>query len=241
VSALRFDNVTVCYGNVPAVHHVDLTVEQGSLVALMGPNGAGKSTLLRAVLGWHPLSTGSITLDGAPCHQLRHRIHHLPQRSAIDWDFPLTVADVVAMGRFQQLGSFRGFSVMDRDAVHAALDEMGLGSLASRPLRALSGGQQQRVLLARALASGADVFLLDEPFSGLDLSATDDVARRLETWASQRRIVIAVMHDVDLVREHFSHAILLRTHVLAHGRAREILDGEHLAAAFGRASIHRHA
>jgi ABC-type Mn2+/Zn2+ transport system ATPase subunit len=232
---LRFNDVTVCYGRTPAVHHLSGELRCGSLVALMGPNGAGKSTLLRAILGWHRLTTGSITVAGKPCRHARARIGYLPQRTAIDWDFPVTVREVVEMGRYQCLGPFRAFADADREAVDAALEEMGLGWLQDRQIAALSGGQQQRTFLARAVASGADIFLLDEPFAGLDPVSTSDLVKRLRTWAQQGRLVLTVVHDVSLARTFFQEAMLIRTHLIASGPVTTVLDDRNLAEAYGSA------
>lgn len=231
--ALRFDDVTVCYGATPAVHHLSAELPCGSLVALMGPNGAGKSTLLRTILGWHRLTTGSITIGGVPCRKVSRRIGYLPQRAAVDWDFPVTVRDVVAMGRYQVLGAFRGFRKEDHAAVEAAITEMGLEWLADRQIAQLSGGQQQRTFLARAVASGADIFLLDEPFAGLDPSSTADLVRRLQTWAKAGRLVVTVVHDLDLARRYFPQALLVRASLIAVGATVEVLNERNLVRAYG--------
>jgi len=231
--ALRFDDVTVCYGPTPAVHHLSAELPCGSMVALMGPNGAGKSTLLRTILGWHRLTTGSITIGGVPCRKASRRIGYLPQRAAVDWDFPVTVRDVVAMGRYQVLGPFRGFRTEDHAAVDAAITEMGLEWLADRQIAALSGGQQQRTFLARAVASGADIFLLDEPFAGLDPNSSADLVRRLQTWAKAGRLVVTVVHDLDLARRYFPQALLVRASLIAAGPTAEVLSARNLTRAYG--------
>ncbi len=234
---LRFDDVTVCYGPTPAVHHLTAELPCGSLVALMGPNGAGKSTLLRTILGWHRLTTGSITIGGQPCRKARRRIGYLPQRAAVDWDFPVTVRDVVAMGRYQVLGPFRGFRREDHAVVDAAIAEMGLEWLADRQIAALSGGQQQRTFLARAVASGADIFLLDEPFAGLDPSSTADLVRRLQAWAKAGRLVVTVVHDIELARRFFPQALLVRASLIAAGATADVLAERNLAKAYGASHV----
>jgi manganese/zinc/iron transport system ATP- binding protein len=234
---LCFDDVTVCYGPKPAVHHVSATIPCGSLVALMGPNGAGKSTLLRTILGWHRLTTGRITLGGTPTVKIRRRIGYLPQRTSVDWDFPITVRDVVAMGRYQVLGPFRRFSAVDHDIVNRALQEMDMAWLAERQIAELSGGQQQRVFLARAVASGADVFLLDEPFAGLDPSSTADLVRRLQYWANHGRLVITVVHDIPLARQYFPQTLLIRGQLIAMGTTADVLSEKNLAVAYGASYV----
>jgi ABC-type Mn2+/Zn2+ transport system ATPase subunit len=232
---LSFEDVTVCYARTPAVHHLGAALRCGTLVALMGPNGAGKSTLLRAILGWQPLSTGRITLAGAPIARARSRLGYLPQRSLIDWDFPVSVREVVEMGRFPRRGAFAAFGREDALAVDGALAEMGLSALQDRHIAALSGGQQQRTLLARALSSGADIVLLDEPFVGLDAVSSADLMARLQAWAGQGRLVIAALHDVELARRHFDQALLIRTHLIASGPVAEALSERNLAEAYGPA------
>jgi manganese/zinc/iron transport system ATP- binding protein len=228
---LLLDNLTVCYDADPAIHHLTLSLPFGSLVALLGPNGAGKSTLMRAILGWQQLTTGSVSCDGRALSN--GRISYVPQKREGDADFPVSVRDVVEMGRYSSLGWRRKFSGADHHTVDAALQEMGLERLQERPLSTLSGGQTQRVYLARALASGADIFLLDEPFTGLDAAAVAALVRSLRGWAERGRLVIAVVHDLDLVRRSFTHAVLIRNHLIASGTPSDVLCDEHLRTAFG--------
>ena len=231
---LHFTDVTVCYGRRPAVHHVSGALPCGSLGAIVGPNGAGKSTLLKAVLGWLPLTTGSITLGGCPATHALHRMAYLHQQDATSAGFPVTVEEVVAMGRYPRVGWWRGFSAEDLGAVEHALVEMHLDGLRTRPFGQLSGGQRQRTLLARALATGADVFLLDEPLTGLDLPSQHDLLERLAAWAGRGRLVAVVLHDLELARRWCSHALLLSNHRVACGPVAEALCDTNLEAAFGR-------
>jgi ABC-type Mn2+/Zn2+ transport system ATPase subunit len=162
----------------------------------------------------------------------------MPQRSQVDWDFPINVRGVVEQGRFAAVGPWLGFSRADHDAVDAAIDELGLGGLQRRQIRELSGGQQQRVFLARAVAQGADIFLLDEPFTGLDPTASQELALRLVRWREQGRTVIAVVHDLARARVVFDTAVLLRTHLIAAGPVAEVMTGANLEAAFGAGVPH---
>ena len=204
----------------------------GSLTAIVGPNGAGKSTLLKAILGWLPLEKGEIRIgDEHPQHVLP-RLAYLPQRQVIDWDFPITVREVVEQGRYPTMRFWQRMTAVDRDRVQRALGELGLQALAERPIRALSGGQQQRVFLARALAQGADIFLLDEPFAGLDLFATEELVHVLRAWQAQGRTVLAVVHDLELARRHFGHGILLATELVAAGPSAEALAEPLLRSAY---------
>ena len=231
---LRFRGVTVQYGRQVALDRVTANVACNSLTAIIGPNGAGKTTLLRAVLGWMPLAAGEIRIGDHHAHHALPRLAYLPQRAEIDWDFPITVEAVVAQGRYPALGAFRAFGPEDRDMVDRAIAELGLESLRDRQIRRLSGGQQQKVFLARALAQGADIFLLDEPFAGLDTRATDDLIARLSRWQDQGRTVLAVVHDLELARRAFPHALLLNTRLLAAGPTEAVLTPAHVDAAYAR-------
>jgi ABC-type Mn2+/Zn2+ transport system ATPase subunit len=229
---LRLRHVTVRYGQAAALDDITCDIPCGSSTAILGPNGAGKSTLLRAILGWHPLAAGDIRLgDAHPQHALP-RLAYLPQRQTIDWDFPITVRKVVEQGRYPALKLFQRLGAIDRQRVDRALDELGLAALADRQIRMLSGGQQQRVFLARALAQGADVFLLDEPFAGLDLFGAEELTHILRTWEAQGRTVLAAVHDLELARRAFTHAVLLDTTLIATGPVRDVLTPAHIDRAF---------
>ena len=235
---LRFRDVTVRYGRTVALDRVTVDIPCGSATAILGANGAGKSTLLRAILGWHLPGEGEILLgDAHPQHALP-RLAYVPQRQAVDWDFPITVRGVVAQGRYPALGPFRRFAARDHAAVAAALAELELTALADRPIRALSGGQQQRVFLARAVTQGADIFLLDEPFAGLDLVATEELAYLLRSWRAQGRTVVAALHDLALARQTCNRAVLLANHLVAAGEIETVLTPAHIDLAFhaGRAT-----
>jgi len=220
---IRLHEVTVRYGNRVALDSVSANLTCGSHTAVLGPNGAGKSTLLRAILGWMPLAHGEIRIGDSHPHHALPRLAYIPQRLEIDWDFPITVREVVAQGRYPALGQFRRFTRRDHEMVEGAIDEMGIGEFAGRQIRALSGGQQQRVFLARALAQGADIFLLDEPFSNLDPAASDELGARLISWEGQGRTVIAVLHDVALAKRVFPVTLLLDTHLVDMGPTGELL------------------
>jgi len=230
----RLRDVTVHYGNRAALEGVTTQIPCGALVALVGPNGAGKSTLLRALLGWLPLTRGEIRLgDKHPSH-LNPRLAYLPQRLEVDWDFPISVREVVAQGRWPSLGLFGRFTAAEWERVDRALEELDLTALAGEQIRRLSGGQQQRMFLARAVAQGADIFLLDEPFNGLDLAASAELLHLFRRWLGQGRTVIAAIHDLPLVRTHFSNAVLLDTHLIAAGPTIETLSDQNLDLAYHR-------
>ncbi len=230
------------YGRQAALQAVTTDVGCGSLTAVLGPNGAGKSTLLRACLGWLPLVRGQIRIgDAHPEHALP-RLAYLPQRHAVDWDFPITVRAVVEQGRYPALHFWQSpWSPADRAAGRARLGRTRVARpSADRQIRELSGGQQQRVFLARALAQGADIFLLDEPFAGLDLFATEELTHIFRSWEKQGRTVLAAVHDLHLARRTFSRGVLLATTLVAAGPLEEVLTEANIDRAF-RASHCVHA
>ncbi len=230
---IRCAHVSVRYGARLALEDVTTAIPCGAATAILGPNGAGKSTLLRAMLGWHSLEQGGeIRIGDAHAHHQLPRLAYLPQRHAIDWDFPITVRAVVAQGRYPALRPWQRLRPSDHAAIDRALGELGITDLADRQIRMLSGGQQQRVFLARALAQGADIFLLDEPFTGLDLYATEELTHILRSWVAQGRTVLAAVHDLPLARTHFTHALLLNTRLIAAGPIAEVLTDAHINAAF---------
>lgn len=231
---INFDHVTVNHGDVVAVRDFSAQVQCSSLVAIVGPNGAGKSTLLRATLGWLPLKTGEIWLGDDHIEHQRPRVAYVPQRVKIDWDFPTTVKSVVEQGRFPFLGRWKGFGKDDRERVDRAIAEMGLDDVRNRQIGELSGGQQQKMFLARALAQGADIFLLDEPFEGLDATATEGLIQTLRNWRDQHRTVLVVIHDLELARRCCTHALLMNTSLVAGGRMADVLTPANIALAYAR-------
>lgn len=236
-AGLAMRGVTIVRNGAPVVEAIEAELLPGRLTAILGPNGAGKSSLLLGILGELPLHAGTVTLAGRPIAVQRQRIAWLPQRAGIDWDFPLTVREVVEQGRVRQRGWWRGFTAEDRRAVAAAVAEMGLGELQGRGISRLSGGQQQRVLIARALATGAEVLLLDEPLAGLDPAAAEDLLHALDTAARRGRIIALVVHDLALVRAHVPQALLLNRHLIAAGPTTEVLAEANLSAAFGERAL----
>lgn len=234
---LRFDGVTVDYGRNRALDGVTLNIHCGDMVALLGPNGGGKSTLLKAALGWRRLTRGRVMLGDDHIEHHRPRLAYLPQRHQVDLDFPITVRALVEQGLFASLGAWRAFGAREQARVDAAIEELEIAPLVDRPLAHLSGGQRQRVFLARALAQGADIFLLDEPFDGLDPRAQDILAHTLTQWHARHRTVIAVVHDLALVRRLFPHAVLLDRTVLTQGDTASVLDGEVFARTWHRDDV----
>jgi ABC-type Mn2+/Zn2+ transport system ATPase subunit len=237
---LRFSGVTVRYGELTALRNVTLGVPCGSSTAVLGANGAGKSTLLRAIVGLRRLSGGEILIGDSHPNHARPRLAYVPQRHSVDWDFPITVRGVVEQGRYPSLGLLQRLGKADIDQVDAAMEELGILELAERQIRRLSGGQQQRVFLARAVAQGGDIFLLDEPFSGLDIFAVEELARDLRDWEAQGRTVLAAMHDLEIARGSFKRGILLATELIAEGPIGEVLEARNIQRAYhARGDLHR--
>jgi len=219
---LKVRDLTVSYNRIPALHHIAFEVQCGQSVALLGPNGAGKSTLLKSLAGLLPRETGSIAFHNREVSGATQDFAYLPQRENIDWDFPTTVRGLVEMGRFLRLGWWRRFRDEDRVAVDEAIAAMHLQLLERRQISALSGGQQQRAFLARALAQQAHVFLLDEPFTGLDKPSQDSLKEMLRTLRSQGKLIIASHHDLRTVPELFDQAILINGELIASGPVAEV-------------------
>lgn len=233
---LTIADLTVTYRGVPALHHINLELSCGTCVGLLGPNGAGKSTLLKAMAGLVPAETGRVRFDAREhggATGADRSIAYLPQRSLVDWDFPLTVRGLIEMGRYPALGAWRPFTAADDDIVTRALAATHLDNLADRQISALSGGQQQRAFLARALAQEAHVYLLDEPFTGLDRNAIallSDLLRQLSH--GDGKLVVVSHHDLRTVEELFDEVILLNGELVAVGPVDRIFSEENIARTY---------
>lgn len=226
-------DLTVAYGDRPALWDIDLDIPAGHLVAIVGPNGAGKTTLIKAILGLVPIAAGTIRLDGRPVPERRREIAYVPQRGTVDWDFPTDALDVVLMGTYGRLGYFRRPGPAERRLAMESLEQVGLADLARRQIRQLSGGQQQRVFLARALAQQAQYYLMDEPFAGVDATTEQTMVSLLGDLRRRGKTVIVVHHDLHTVREYFDYAVLMNVYVVASGYAPRVLVEENLKRAYG--------
>lgn len=230
---LELVNLSVGYGSRVALESVNLTVRRGSQVAVVGPNGAGKSSMFKAMVGLLPIRAGDLRLHGASLPERGGRIAYIPQREEVDWSFPVTVRDVVTMGRYGR-GKWlpRRRKPADMAAVEQVLQTLGIADLANRPIGELSGGQQQRVFFARSLAQEPEVLLLDEPFNGVDI-ATREVM--LDVLAGLREPGVTVLlstHDLDLAARHFDQVILINKRLISSGSPGEVFTEEHLMQAF---------
>jgi ABC-type Mn2+/Zn2+ transport system ATPase subunit len=230
---LLVEGATVSYGGKPSLRDVTFCVPVGTSVAVIGPNGAGKSTLFKALVGLLPLQAGHIVIHGLPLGHHRDCVAYVPQREEVDWRFPVTVTDVVMMGRYGRLGWLRRPGKRDRAVVAEWLERMGIGDLASKPIGDLSGGQQQRAFLARALVQEPHILLMDEPFTGVDVSTQEATLSLFETLREQQVTVLVSTHDLKLSATRFDQVLLLNRRLIAYGPARDALTSQTLAEAFG--------
>ncbi len=230
--AIAVAHLTASYDGQTALVDVSFEVEPGERLAIVGPNGAGKSTLLRALAGLHPPSSGSIRVHGhAPEGHIC--IAFVSQQSAVDWRFPVTVTDVVSMGRVGRVGPLRRFRSSDREIVRRALADVDLVDLAGRRIEALSGGERQRMFVARALAQESELILMDEPFAGLDVHSRDELIHTLDDLRSRDVTLLVALHDLGLASAHFDKILLLKRRVLGFGSPTDVFTEETLQKAYG--------
>jgi len=207
-------------------------VPPGTLTAIVGPNGAGKSTLIKTALGLVQPLTGHFEFFGKSFREVDGRVSYVPQRTSVDWDFPVTSLDVVCMGLYRKIGWFRPVRARHRKRAMEALAEVGMQDYAKRQISQLSGGQQQRVFLARALVQDAELFLMDEPLAGVDVATEKTIISTLHRLRDQGRTAMVVHHDLDTVSEYFDRVLLLNRQVIAEGAAKDVMTPEHLKQAY---------
>jgi manganese/zinc/iron transport system ATP- binding protein len=232
-AALCIHDMTVAYQKRPVLWDVDLDVPRGSLVGVLGPNGAGKSTLIKAVIDQVPRASGSVLIFGGAYRERRDRIGYVPQRESVDWDFPVSALDVTAMGRYGKIGWFGRVKRSHRELALQAMERVGIAELANRQISQLSGGQQQRTFLARALVQDADLYLMDEPFAGVDAATEHTIVQILRELRDRGKTVLVVHHDLQTVREYFDRVILLNMRVVAHGTTEEVFHAANLQKTYG--------
>jgi len=229
---LEFRGVSVRYAARTALDDINLQVPHGARVAVVGPNGAGKSTLFKALVGLLPLDAGNIYIHGMPLGHHLDCVAYVPQREEVDWRFPVTVRDVVMMGRYGRLGLLKQPGQQDKAAIQQALDKMEISHLANRSIQDLSGGQQQRVFLARALAQQPHILVMDEPFNGVDAVTQEATLRLLKDLTTRDVTMLISTHDFALAREHFDLVLLLNRKVIAFGPPADVFTTEHISRAF---------
>ncbi|MCS6976983.1 MAG: metal ABC transporter ATP-binding protein [Gemmatales bacterium] len=230
---IEVHDLTVAYQTRPVLWDVDLVVPEARLIAVVGPNGAGKTTLLKSIVGLIPASAGWVKIYGKPYREQRHLVAYVPQRASVDWDFPTSVLDVVLMGTYGRLGWFRRPGRAERSLARRCLERLGIADLARRQISELSGGQQQRVFLARALAQDACIYLMDEPFAGVDATTERAIIQLLRQLRDQGRTVLAVHHDLQTIPEYFDWVVLLNLRLIAAGPVAEVFTPANLQRTYG--------
>ena len=230
---VRIEDVTVAYGDRPALWDIDLEIPQGTLSAVVGPNGAGKTTLMKTILGLISPVAGSVEIFGKSIADSAGQIAFVPQRGSVDWDFPISVKEVVMMGRYSKLGLFKKPREADHLIVQECLRKVEMEKFADRQISRLSGGQQQRVFMARAIAQDTDFYLMDEPFSGVDAATEITLLEVLKQMRDNGKTIIVVHHDVQAVAEHFDNALLLNLRKTAMGSVKEVLTEQNLQQTYG--------
>ncbi len=232
-NAIEVRDLTVAYRDRPVLWDVDLDVPAGVLLAVVGPNGAGKTTMIKAMLGLVRPAAGLVLIEGAPHDARRRNIAYVPQRGSVDWDFPTNVLDVVMMGMYGRLGWLRRPGRAEREQAIEALGKVGMEAFADRQISQLSGGQQQRVFLARALVQDASIFLMDEPFQGVDATTERAIVGLLRELRARGSTVVVVHHDLQTVPEYFDQVLLLNVRRVAAGPVDEVFTDANLRATYG--------
>jgi manganese/iron transport system ATP-binding protein len=231
---LEVCNLSVNYRHTWAIENVSFTLQPGQVTGLLGPNGAGKSTLITAILGLVPLAEGVVKWANKPVTKQLQRVAYVPQRSQIDWDYPVTVEKVVMMGRVASTGWFRNYSRHSRSLVKNALQRVGMWQYRQRQIRELSGGQQQRVFLARAIAQEADLLLLDEPFNNVDRQTETIIFDIFAELKAQRKTLLVISHDLSETLENYDQILLLNKRLIACGSQAEVLTNKNINQAYDR-------
>jgi manganese/zinc/iron transport system ATP- binding protein len=223
----------VAYHHKPVLYGVDVAVPPGSLVGIIGPNGAGKSTFIKAIMGLLPVSSGWVRIFGKPYRESCGRVGYVPQRESVDWDFPVSVMDVVLMGRYGRLPLGMRPGKADREVARECLDKVQMLPFANRQIGNLSGGQQQRVFLARALAQESDLYLMDEPFVGVDAATEAAIIAILRELRERGKTLLVVHHDLSSARDYFDRLLLLNMRLVAFGPTAEVFTPEILQTTYG--------
>lgn len=232
-SPLTVKNLAVAYQKKPVLEDISFRIPEGKLIGIIGPNGAGKSTLIKAVLELIPTITGEVEIFGGSYKHNRKRVGYVPQRESVDWDFPTNALDVVTMGRYGHLGWFKRPGKKEKEMALDCLDKVGMGEYVNRQISQLSGGQQQRVFLARALAQDADLYLMDEPFVGVDAATEKAIIALLTNLKKQGKTVLVVHHDLNTVKEYFDWIMLLNVNLIGIGPTEKLFTKEYLQKTYG--------
>lgn len=241
MNAFRAEYLTVSYEDETVLWDIDFAIEEGKVVGIIGPNGAGKSTLCKAALGLIQPLSGCASFFGQPIQKVRTRVAYVPQRRDVDWNFPITVFEVALMGRFCSKRVVSWASKADKEATRQALEHMGLSGVMDRQISQLSGGQQQRLFVTRALLQNADLYLLDEPFAGVDVASEKVIVDTLKELKTQGKTVLVVHHDLQSAKEYFDQVVLLNVSLIASGSPDQVLTPENLSKAYGNRGLFEEA
>lgn len=230
---IEVHDLTVAYRKKPVLWDIDFELPEGNLIGLVGPNGAGKSTLVKAIMGLLPTLSGYVRIYGESLEKNRNLVGYVPQRESVDWDFPVNALEVVLMGRYGRMGFTARASRKDKEIAMACLDKVGMADFAPRQISQLSGGQQQRVFLARALTQDASIYLMDEPFAGVDASTEKAIIKLLKELKEKRKTVMVVHHDLNTAAEYFDWIMMLNMRLVKFGPTSEVFTGENLHKTYG--------
>jgi manganese/zinc/iron transport system ATP- binding protein len=233
IPIIEAHNLTVLYGRKPAIWNVDFKLPEGQVIGIMGPNGSGKSTLLKSIMGVVTPTTGYTKVYDQELNQVRHKVSYVPQRQEIDWDFPASVWDIVSMGRFHVRGLFKRLTSEDNDIIQESLEKVNMLGFAKRQISQLSGGQQQRVFLARAIAQQGELFLMDEPFAGVDIATEEMIVDLLKEMKDQGKTLVIVHHDLHTAQSYFDHLVLMNTRLVACGNTSDVFTDQILTDTYG--------
>lgn len=230
---IEVHDLTVAYRKKPVLWDIDFALPEGNLIGLVGPNGAGKSTLVKAIMGLLPVLSGYVRIYGESLDKNRNLVGYVPQRESVDWDFPVNALEVVLMGRYGRMGLTARASRKDKEIAMACLDKVGMADYAMRQISQLSGGQQQRVFLARALTQDASIYLMDEPFAGVDAATEKAIVKLLKELKEKRKTVMVVHHDLNTAAEYFDWIMMLNMRLVKFGPTQDVFTGENLHKTYG--------
>lgn len=235
---IEVEDLTIAYHDKPVLWDNDIQIVENSRTAIIGPNGAGKSTLLKGILGLQKKLSGEIQIMGKTLEEVKKKIAYIPQAGSVNWDFPTTVFDVVLMGRYVHLGWIKRPGKKDYEIAEAALAKIGMLDLKDRQISQLSGGQRQRVFIARAIAQDADIYFMDEPLAGIDKKTEKVIIDFLKEAQLQKKTSVVVHHDLNTIKDYFTHVVILNKKVIAQGKVEEVYTRENLEKAAMVGDVH---
>lgn len=230
---IEVHDLTVSYDKKPVLWDVDFSIPQGVLCGILGPNGSGKSTLLKSIMGLLSPDSGFVKLFGNQLKEVRRKVAYVPQRESVDWDFPASVLDVVLMGMYAQRPFYKRISKGDKEWAMHCLEKVNMQDFHSRQIAQLSGGQQQRVFIARALAQNAELYLMDEPFAGVDATTEKSIMDLLESMKADGKTIVVVHHDLQTVRNYFDYLVFMNTRLVSSGYTKDVFKQDVLEETYG--------